>query len=103
MKIHDKMKIHDNSKTAYEEEQPNLSDRELKVYRLLKHNRNNSYTDKQVSRLLNYPHHSAVQPRISDLLKKGLIREAGTVKCDSTGKTVRLVKFASNDEQLEMF
>jgi predicted HTH transcriptional regulator len=97
------MRQHNNSLECYEEEQPTLSDRELKVYRLLKHNRNNSYTDKQVSRLLNYPHHSAVQPRISDLLKKGLVREAGTVKCDSTGKTVRLVKFNDREEsQLEM-
>ncbi len=95
--------MHDNSLQAYEEENLKLGAKALQVYRFLKHNRYNSYTVSQLSRMMGFAHRSEIQPRVSDLIKKGLVREAGNVKCDETGKTVALIKFNNQEDQLEMF
>jgi len=89
--------IHCNSIAARNEEAKNLSDIANRIYRFLKHNKGKGYTDKQVARFLNFNHHSKAQPRISELIQKGMLVEGVSQKCEQTGKMVRTVKF--NDEE----
>jgi predicted HTH transcriptional regulator len=55
-------------------------------------------TDKQISTALGYAHYSAVQPRISDLIKEGILEECGEIKCPESGLPVRLVRIKTNQE-----
>jgi hypothetical protein len=96
--------IHNNSIDAYTEEAPRLSAREQEVYSFCKHNKGRSYTVKRLSELMGFGHHSAIQPRVSDLLRKGLLEEAVDTKCEHTGKTCAQVRFKDKDDrQIEMF
>ena len=93
---------HDNSIQTYKEEELKLNKRELQIYRFFKHNRHSSYNDKQIGEYLGYSHHSSVQPRISDLIKKKHLKEVGKERCKITGKPVRLVKFDAHEDQMEL-
>lgn len=53
--------------------------------------RNGAGTDRQIAARMGFEHRSYVQPRISDMVKAGVLREVGAVKDDTTGKTVRIV------------
>jgi hypothetical protein len=51
-------------------------------------------TDRQIAKRMGYGHRSAVQPRISDLKRWGLVQETGQVFCKETGKTVSVFGLA---------
>lgn len=51
-------------------------------------------TDRECAEFLGYPHKSAVQPRITELVQKGVLTEAGEKRDDVTGRTVRIVALA---------
>ena len=49
------------------------------------------WTDRQVTAALGFDERNAVQPRITELIKAGLVAEVGKTKCNITGKRVRVV------------
>lgn len=87
--------LHVNSLCAYLEGQTeNFSKREQQVLdqvRVLK-----SATDRDVMVSLGFTDPNAVRPRISELIKEGLLVEIGHSEDVITGKRVRLVALAPN-------
>lgn len=95
------MSTHDNSRAAFHAGAAQFSEREQEVVGALR--RIGHGTDKQVAKALGYPHKSAVQPRISELLKRGALQEYGNAKDPDTGKTVRVVCVTPpREQQLEI-
>jgi hypothetical protein len=94
--------VHKNSIKTYEEEEANLSKRERGIFNFLRMTRK-PYTDRQLAQAMGFSHRSEVQPRCSDLVRKGLVKECGSIKCPETGKTVRIIRFKNNDPQEELF
>lgn len=94
MSKHLSHRMHENSTAAYSEELPRISKRAIRILGFLMI-MGNEYTDRQVQRLLGFENRSDVQPRISELKEAGLVVETGKTKCDVTGKTVRLVRYAN--------
>jgi len=95
--------MHKNSLKTYDEERYRLNDRASKIFELLRANPGSSYTDRQIMTRLGFSEPNQVRPRITELIERELVTECGSVKCDVTGKTVRLVKLYTNTNQLEMF
>ena len=77
-----------------------LSARALAVHDAFR--RHGRMTERQCASVLGYPHKSAVQPRISELVEAGMLREVGSIKDDVTGKTVRLCELACTPVQMEL-
>lgn len=87
------MSAHVHSLEAWEELRAGrqLSRRQAQILRwLLAHPR--PWTDRQVAERLGYFDMNSVRPRITELVKMDLLEEAGAVKCQVTGKRVRLVR-----------
>lgn len=95
--------MNQHSIEAYHQEKARLTKDQRRVYDFLLHNRDNSYTVRQIARLLGCAHRSEIQPRVSDLVKLDMIIKHKSVKCDETGKTVGAYKFKSDVDQMEMF
>jgi hypothetical protein len=94
--------MHENSKKALEEEKDKLSKRCKAV--VFACDMLGVATDRQIKDYLNLPDMNGVRPRVTELIKLGLLREHDSVKCDVTDKTVRRVALAQpNKEQLELF
>ena len=99
-----KTKIHLNSLEAYHQGNFTVFNaREQLVLRALKDL--GSATTRQIQDHLDAQEVSFVQPRISDLCRKGVIEDCGSIPCHVTGKTVRLLRIRpySDPAQLEMF
>lgn len=95
------MSVHANSRAAYHESGEQFSQREQEVVATIR--RLGHGTDKQIAVAAGYSHKSAVQPRISELLKRGALQEYGTASDPDTGKTVRVVCLTPpKEEQLEI-
>lgn len=95
------MNPHPNSIAAYHGSSEQFSEREQEVMATLR--RIGHGTDKQIAHAAGYAHKSAVQPRLSELLKRGVLVEYGTAKDPDTGKHVRVVCIKPPEEQqLEM-
>lgn len=52
-------------------------------------------TDRQIAEWLNLTDMNAVRPRVSEMIKRGVLREVGSQACHVTGRTVRLIEVAS--------
>jgi hypothetical protein len=50
-------------------------------------------TDRQIAARMGHAR-DWCQPRVSDMIKDGILEEAGTTECSVSGKRVRLVKVA---------
>lgn len=50
------------------------------------------FTDRQICRMLGFEDLNAVRPRISEMVKEGLLFEAGKIKDELTKTSVRLVR-----------
>lgn len=88
--------IHPNSVNAYWDGVLNgsLSEREDEILTALVYL--GRATDKRIAEYLGYPHKSAVQPRISDLINDaGILEEVGHENDKITGKPVRVVRIKS--------
>ena len=98
-----KTAVHPNSIKAHREEAPRLSARSQKIVWAFA-GWHTPRTDRQVMRELCYKERNHVQPRITELIKAGVLEEAGKIKCEETGKTVRQVQYVRELEQatLEM-
>lgn len=86
--------MHKNSLKAYKEEKPKLSRRANEIYEFIKHSKQ-SHTDRDIMHALWFDEPNQVRPRITELLKIGLIQEDGNIKDKKTNKTVRKVKCQS--------
>lgn len=94
--------IHDNSRKSYEEEQPKLNKRCKAV--MFAVDMLGMATDREIKDYLKLPDMNNVRPRVTELIKHGLLTEHGSVKCPLTDKTVRQVKLTTpNKAQLELF
>jgi len=89
-----KKNIHINSLAAFRDDGKELSQREIDIVLfLLTHP--GKYTDRQLAAKMGFTHRSMVQPRVSELINNGgIVEEAGSTKCDVTGKTVRQVSLS---------
>lgn len=52
-------------------------------------------TDREVKCLLGFSDMNMVRPRITELVAEGKLNEAGTIKCNTTGRNVRLCEVAN--------
>lgn len=60
-------------------------------------------TDRRIKEHLKLPDMNNVRPRVTELLKLGLLVECGDEVCDVTNKTVRKVKLSTPTNQMELF
>jgi len=84
--------MHPNSQLAHEAEKTSgkLSRRAAEILRwLLAHPR--PWTDREIAHCMGYPDMNCVRPRITELVQMGLLEEADSVICKTTGKRVRRV------------
>jgi len=97
--------VHINSLKAYHTEHDKLSKRARAIHEFLQLHAG-PYTDRQIMGFMGFTEPNAVRPRITEMVKVGLLHEVGDVKCSVTNKTVRLVQAASLPEttkvQMEM-
>ena len=95
--------MHINSIEAYYQEVSKLTGRRADVYRTVKA-RGTPVTDREVMALLGFRDMNAVRPRISELVKHGLLRECDSTPCPVTGKKVRRVAplLVSEPEQFDL-
>ena len=84
-------RVHKNSRKAYHEERPKLSDRCATIMEWFEWRSPNTLTDRQVMAHMRFTDMNAVRPRITELIDAGYLMEVGKVKCPVTGKTVRVV------------
>ena len=100
MSAHLRREMHVNSLVAYFEGQTeNFSKREqqdLDQVRALK-----SATDRDVMVSLGFTDPNAVRPRITELIKEGLLQEVGHSEDVITGKRVRLVALAPDPRKAQ--
>lgn len=89
-------KMHVNSLAAFDAGREELfSARELAILAFLKSNPwgNVPQTDREIMKGLGFTDMNAVRPRITELIKDGVLTEEGSVEDTTTGKWVRLVCF----------
>lgn len=84
--------MHVNSLAAYEEGRVDMfSAREIAILAALR--RLKCATDRGVMLALNFTDMNSVRPRITELIKDGVLMEDGSVDDHVTGKRVRAVRF----------
>ena len=82
--------MHPNSIGAYHEEEPALGKRSAMIVEHFAQVRH-PMTDRQVMEGLQMPDMNAVRPRITELIRRGVLREVGTTIDYVTGRRVRIV------------
>jgi len=87
--------IHSNSLSAYQTEKARLNSREMEIL-LWFNSHPGAYTDRKIQELMGFASRSDVQPRISTLIKKGLLYQSCTARCHITGKRVRAVRITNH-------
>ena len=92
--------IHDNSKSSYGQ-LDGLNKRCKMVVSALSDL--GMATDRKIKDYLRLPDMNNVRPRVTELIKHGIIVECGVEICDVTDKTVRRVRLASKTNQMELF
>jgi hypothetical protein len=84
--------MHLHSIKAHHEEEPKLGKRASLILNLLCNPSMGESTDREVKEMLGFSDMNSVRPRITELLKMGLLVECGSKECPVTGKLVRIVK-----------
>jgi DNA-binding Lrp family transcriptional regulator len=95
--------MHINSLLAFDEERSKLNNRCQRILRVIEKYPNSS--DRDVLRELGGQDMNMVRPRITELIKRGLVVETGTMRCAVTERkcrTVGIPKF-EHVNQLKMF
>jgi predicted transcriptional regulator len=59
-------------------------------------------TDRDICNLLGFPDLNAVRPRITELIRDGVIEETGSQQCLITKKTVRVCRIVASNKQREL-
>lgn len=85
-----KKQIHRNSTRAYHELADTLPKMQGYIYRALL-GAYDAQSDRNVKDICRTDDMNNVRPRITELIRKGLVEEVGSKKCEVTGKTVRIV------------
>jgi len=83
--------VHENSRRTYHEEAATIGKRAMDVLRFYRHC-GGAVTDRDCMSALGFTDMNSVRPRITELVKAGVLREAGEVEDRITGKRVRLVE-----------
>lgn len=83
--------MHPNSLDAFAAAQAagTFGDRHKMILRALRDH--GPMTDRSLTRMLGFVEPNAVRPRVSELVKRGVLRQVGNVREEATGKTCRLV------------
>jgi hypothetical protein len=94
--------IHSNSAAALasESESGHLSRREQAIMSLLQWNAKLHWTDREIMGVLSFTDMNSVRPRITTLIKRGLLEECGSMIDPLTGKRVRLVRIKQGQGKL---
>ena len=88
---------HLNSRRARREDRAKLGKQAARVLEFLRRT-DRPLTDREVARDMGYgSDRSKTQPRVSDLVKLGLVEEVGSCVCKQSGKRVRVVAAVSED------
>lgn len=82
-------RTHPNSRKAHAEEGRRLSARAADILDNVR--RVGPGTDRELCRRMTFADLNMVRPRITELIDAGLLVELGSVKDETTGKTVRVV------------
>lgn len=90
MSMSKQLQMHYNSLSAYYNGIPKLSKRESVIHQFFLET-GGCYTDREVMKELGFIETNQVRPRITELIKKNLLRQVGSKKCETTGQKVRLV------------
>lgn len=84
--------IHQNSLWAYAANSKTLGQRARSIYAWIKEH--GEATDREVMKALGFSEPNSVRPRITELVKNGLLIEVGAQKDPTTGVIVRKVRVA---------
>ena len=84
------MSVHENSVQAYLEELPRLSQRAEAIMVYIR-GYGKPLTDRQIMQGMRFADMNCVRPRVTELVKRGLLYEVDSIKCDVTNKQVRRV------------
>jgi hypothetical protein len=97
------MSIHTHSHMAFEDMQTGgkLSRRQAAILAWLL-TRNRPHTDREVAAGMGYPDMNAVRPRITELLRMGILEETDAVHCPITSKRVRRVQPTETQSELPL-
>ncbi len=90
--------MHENSLRVYRESVDKLKGRALMVFAYV--TAHGPVTDRDIMTGLSYTDPNMVRPRVSELVKQGLLRECGNVKDPVTRKMVRTVDIATLQPEL---
>lgn len=85
--------IHNNSINAYHQDAKPISQRAQRVAAFCEMKFPQEFTDRELAEEMGFSHRSEIQPRITELVAKEILRESGKTKCMITGKTVRKVQY----------
>jgi len=83
--------VHSNSRKCYAEERPKLGKRAEEIVKVWERYDVTTLTDRDIMEMLYFKDMNSVRPRITELIKAGLLRECGSTIDSVTGKKVRLV------------
>lgn len=89
--------VHENSKASYFQDLDRLQGREAAILHFIK-SAMQPMTDREIAAEMGFGHRSEVQPRITELIKAGKVRNAYSAPCPITGKPVRHVSVCLTDE-----
>lgn len=93
--------MHTNSLSAYHQERPRLSQRAAEVLgAVVAHG---PMSDREIMDALGFRDPNTVRPRVTELIRCGLLVEHSAVRCPVTGKTVRRVAVRKPGEQGRLF
>ena len=95
--------MHINSLLAWEEAKDLLNERCQRILRVIE--RYPDSTDRDVMQELEWNDMNMVRPRITELIKKGMLRETGSMQCAVTGRRCRTLGKPQFDhpEQMKLF
>lgn len=95
-----RLSMHDNSLEAYESIRATLKGRQLEIWQILW--KTPHMTDREILMAIGGTEMNQVRPRITELLKKDLIRETGSRICFHTGKKCRTLALKKQKPQMEL-
>ncbi len=94
--------MHQNSLEAHtiERDSGRLSKRAQAIQECLQGYDRHGLTDRQIMEALNLPERNCVAPRVTEMVKAGILEEVGSTIDRLTGKRVRLVRLRMGQQRL---
>ena len=98
--------MHKNSRESYEQCKKDNDFRKM-IWAIARHydvQRGKAFTDREVKRIMMYSDMNDVRPKITKLIKDGLLKEVGTIVDPDTNRKVRKVTWCDKVElELRLF